>query len=69
MSIKSAREKAGLTQAQVAKAMNINQSAVALWENGETQPRADRLLQLSKLLKCSIKTLLTKDDKLLTGGE
>lgn len=63
MSIKKAREKAGLTQAQVAKEMNVNQSAVALWECGETQPRADRLLQLSKLLKCSVKTLLTADDE------
>lgn len=63
MSIKKAREKAGLTQAQVAKELNINQSAVALWENGDTQPRAERLLQLSKVLKCSVKTLLMKDDE------
>lgn len=62
MSIKSARQKAGLTQRQVATAINVHQSAVAQWESGSTQPRADKLPELAKLLKCSVKTLLIKDE-------
>lgn len=61
MSIKNAREKAGLTQVQVAKAMNVHQSAVALWEAGETQPRADKLLRLAEVLKCSVIDLLANE--------
>lgn len=62
MSIKKARQKAGLTQVQVAEAVKVHQSAVAQWENGLTQPRADRLPELARLLKCSVKALLTKDE-------
>lgn len=62
MSIKSARQKAGLTQKQVATAINVNQSAVAQWESGSTQPRTNKLLELAKLLKCSVETLLIKDE-------
>lgn len=58
MNIKKAREKAGLTQQELADQLGIGQSAVAMWETGRAFPRADKLPALAKLFKCSIDTLL-----------
>lgn len=56
------REKANLTQAQIAEALNIGQSTVSMWESGENLPRADKLPQLARLLNCTV-------DELLGDGE
>lgn len=61
MNIKNIREKLGLTQIEVAKALSIRQSAVAAWETGQSLPRAEKLLQLAKLFGCTVDELL-KDD-------
>lgn len=58
MQLKTAREKAKLTQNQVASAIGVNQSAVAIWETGRAKPRADKLPALAKLLGCTIDELL-----------
>lgn len=62
MGIKTAREKVGMTQARVAQLVGVKQSAVAQWESGNVMPRADKLVLLSKVLKCSIKKLLQKEN-------
>jgi ribosome-binding protein aMBF1 (putative translation factor) len=46
----SFREKAGLTQEDVAKAMGVSISAVFRWESGQHHPDPDALPQLAKLL-------------------
>lgn len=51
----------GLTQAEVAKALNVGQSAVAAWETGQALPRADKLIDIAKLLNCTIEELLKKE--------
>ena len=61
MGIRLAREKMNLTQAQVAKALGVQQSAVAQWESGETKPLADKLLALAKLFGCTIDELLKQE--------
>ena len=61
MNIKNIREQAGLTQVEVAKALNVSQSAVAAWETGRTLPRADKLIDIAKLLNCTIEELLKKE--------
>lgn len=61
MNIKNIREQAGLTQAEVAKALNVGQSAVAAWETGQALPRADKLIDIAKLLNCTIEELLKKE--------
>ena len=60
LNIKNIREQAGLTQAEVAKALNVGQSAVAAWETGQALPRADKLIDIAKLLNCTIEELLKK---------
>lgn len=56
--IKRIRENAGLTQAQVANTLGVRQSTVAMWENGENHPRADKLLLLADILGCTVDELL-----------
>lgn len=61
MSFKSAREKSGLTQRDLAVAIGVDQSAVSLWEIGKTRPRAKLLLRLAEILGCSVDELLRPD--------
>lgn len=58
MKFKVLREKANLTQAQIAEALSIGQSTVSMWESGENLPRADKLPQLARLLNCTVDDLL-----------
>lgn len=55
--IKELREKAGLTQDTVAKALMLDRSTVAKWETGESKPRADKLPELARILGCTIDEL------------
>ena len=61
--IKSMRERAGFTQAEVAESLGIAQSTIAMWENGTNQPRADKLPQLAKLYGCKIDDLFDDTDR------
>ena len=63
MSIKSAREKSGMTQQDLAMKLEIDQSTVSLWEVGKTQPRAKLLPRLANILGCSIDELLSSADR------
>ena len=50
MSIASRRKQLGLSQADVARALNVDQSAVHLWEAGKAKPATKRLIPLASLL-------------------
>lgn len=56
--IKEQREKIGLTQKQLAEMLGIRQSTVAMWETEINKPRADKLLELAKILGCTVDELL-----------
>lgn len=58
MSIKEKREERGMTQVGLAKAMGVSQQAIAKWEIGAGMPRADKLMQLAKVLGCTADELL-----------
>lgn len=45
------REQAGLSQSDVARYMGIAPSNVSRWESGAARPRADRAVQLLRLLE------------------
>jgi transcriptional regulator with XRE-family HTH domain len=55
--IKNLRQRAGLTQEELAMKMQITQQAVARWENENTTPSVDKLPLLAKLLGCTIDEL------------
>lgn len=63
MEIKKKREQLGLTQAELAKEMGVDQSAVCLWETGKTLPRAKLLPKLAEILKCSVDDLVNNNTK------
>ena len=61
MNIKEAREKAGLTQQDLANELGVGQSTVAMWETQKSLPRTDKLPALAKILGCTIDELLKKE--------
>lgn len=61
MKIKELRVSAGLTQAQLAKKMNVDQSCVSLWESGKTSPAKKLHKKLAKVLCCTIDDLLKEE--------
>ncbi len=58
MKIKELRVRAGLTQAQLAKKMNVDQSCVSLWESEKTSPAKKLHKKLAKVLGCTVDELL-----------
>lgn len=66
MSFKTARERSGLTQRDLAAALGIDQSTVSLWEVGKTRPRAKLLPKLAALLNCTVDELLAHENNSCT---
>lgn len=56
------RIRAGLTQQDVADVIGVSQVSVWQWENGDNLPRADKLIAISKLYRCTIEDLVGKAD-------
>ena len=52
--IKVAREKSGLTQAEVAKKANITVNYYAMMERGEVNPSFEKIKNIAKVLKIKI---------------
>lgn len=61
--IRNCRKKAGLSQADTAKALGVAQTAVSQWERGLSAPRYARLQQLARLFKCSVNDLVGDTDE------
>ncbi len=57
MRLKVVRQSTGLTQEDVAKALNVSRTAVAMWESGSVNPTADKLPAIAALYGCSIDEL------------
>ena len=59
------RNKAGLSQDELAEKVYVTRQAVSRWENGETTPNIETLKLLSKEFDVSINTLLGSPRKLI----
>ena len=55
--VRSLRESARMTQAQLAAALNICQQAVAKWEAGRGDPKWEMAPKLAATLNCKIDEL------------
>lgn len=55
------RTAAGMTRAQVARALEVDQSQPYRWEAGNSVPSAETLLKLADLYHCTIDTLFGRD--------
>ena len=54
--LKTLRKQAKMTQAQVAKAIEISQQGYAYWEQGKKRPSYDNLVKIAKLFNISVDT-------------
>lgn len=57
MTLKELRLKAGLTQEQVAKLVDVDQAAVSYWESGKYKPLRKYQRKLAKLYGCTVDEL------------
>ena len=60
--IHTLRERSGMSQAQLGKALNISASTVGMYEQGRREPNINVLLGMSKIFGVSL-------DYLITGSE
>jgi transcriptional regulator with XRE-family HTH domain len=61
--LKQARERAGLSQAALAKAVGVSRRQVLNWEAGDKDPRAGALAKLADALATSVDWLLTGEGR------
>ena len=60
LTISERRKAAGLTQVQLAKKMNVDQSTVSLWETGKSRPARKLHKKLAKILGCTVEELIAE---------
>lgn len=56
------RSEANLSQRAIAKLLNISQGTYNNWENSNTQPSIEQLIQLSRLFKVSVDYIICNSD-------
>jgi len=59
--LKKRREALEITQSELGRRFRVGQSTVAMWESGESFPRADKLPELAKFFGCTIDELFQKE--------
>lgn len=60
--IGKARKTAGFSQKEVAITIGVSRPTVSQWESGKKNPTGKNLLELAKLLSCSVDYLLDNDN-------
>ncbi len=56
--LKALRQARNLTQAELAKLLGVDRTTVTQWECGKSLPRASKLIEIAKILKCDVDSLL-----------
>ena len=67
--LKEARQKAGMTQDQVAEKIMVSRVTVSHWENGKTLPDIVSLIRLGDLYCISLDDLVKGDSKMMEKVE
>ena len=62
MNISVAREKRGITQAELADSLCVTQGAISQWETGRSFPRAELMPKLADIHGCTVDELLRKEE-------
>ena len=63
MGIKKHREAAGMSQMVLADKLEVNQTAVSMWETGKSVPRYNKLVKMAQLFGCSIEELMKREEE------
>lgn len=63
MNIATMREKAGLTQTDLAKKLGVHQTTVSKWEAADIYPTGSLIPKIAEILNCSTDDLFKKDDR------
>ena len=58
MTLRERRLKTGLRQEDVARVLEVDQTAVSYWENGKTKPLNKHKKRLARLYGCSVDELM-----------
>ena len=66
--LRTLRKARNLSQIEVAERLGKDQSAIARWERGESEPRLSELLDLAEIYQCALGHLV-KDGDGLTAEE
>ena len=61
MTLKERRITVGLKQEEVAKELEVDQTAVSNWENGKNVPLKKYQEKLAKLYNCTVEDLIEKE--------
>ena len=61
MNIAELRKRAGYTQKDLAKLVDVDQSAVSKWESGETKPLKKLHEKLAQVLGCTVEELRAEE--------
>lgn len=59
--IRYQRMKQNMSQEEIANVLLIDRSTIAKWETGASNPTADKIPELAKILKCSIDDLFKSE--------
>lgn len=62
MTLRERRQNSGMTQDQVAKAIDVDQAAVSNWERGKNPPIRKYQRKLAELYGCTVDELLREDE-------
>ena len=65
--IRAARKKAGMTQGELAKRLNISFQSVAQWENDLRNPKLETLQKIASVLGVPLSQLLTQNEQMGTA--
>lgn len=68
ISIKTMRTAKGWTQKELAEKLNVDQSAITLWEKQRNGVRMKYLLAMAELFDCTVDELLKADGDDAEGG-
>jgi transcriptional regulator with XRE-family HTH domain len=61
--LREARERKGLTQAQLAERLGVDQAVIAKWESGSREPRVRVAVRLSQALETTANAIWTPDNE------
>ena len=67
LKLKELREERGLTQRDLAKALNLSKGSIGMWESTDRIPNAKQLVQLATFFGVSVDSLLDINE--ITPGE